>query len=98
MSEWKNEKLREITLKIADRDHFTPTYVEEGIIMVSPKDITEEEKIDFSKCKYITKEAHEHNSKKTDLKPGDLVFTRIGALLGKVCIVEPWMPEFSETV
>ena len=42
MSEWKNKKLGEVTLKITDRDHFTPTYVEEGIIMVSPKDINKE--------------------------------------------------------
>ena len=53
------------------------------------------EKISFAKCKYISLKAHLKNRKKTDLEVGDLVFTRIGAGLGKVCIVEPWMPEFS---
>jgi type I restriction enzyme S subunit len=95
MSDWKEKILGEITIKIADRDHFTPVYVDSGIIIISPKDITSDEKIDFSNCKFITKEAHDLNRKKTDLKAKDLVFTRIGALLGKVCIVEDWMPEFS---
>jgi len=97
MSEWTwiEKSLGEVTTKIADRDHFTPIYVELGVAIISPKDITLDEKIDFSDCKFITREAHELNRKKTDLKPGDLVFTRIGALLGKVCIVESWMPQFS---
>lgn len=95
MNEWNEKLIGEVTLKVSDRDYFTPAYVERGVIMISPKDITSEEKIDFSNCKYITREAHELNYKKTDLKVDDLVFTRIGALLGKVCIVEDWMPEFS---
>lgn len=95
MSELVSRYLGDVTVKIADRDHFTPTYVEAGVPMISPKDISSDEKIDFSNCKYITRDAHEHNRKKTDLRTGDLVFTRIGALLGKVCIVESWMPEFS---
>jgi type I restriction enzyme S subunit len=95
MNKWVKKSLGEVIIKVADRDHFTPIYVESGVAMISPKDISLYEKIDFSDCKYITREAHELNRKKTDLKTGDLVFTRIGALLGKVCIVESWMPEFS---
>lgn len=95
MIEWKVDELGLITKKVADRDHFTPTYVEDGIIMVSPKDFRRNDKIDFSNCKNITLEAHLKNRQKTDLEVGDLVFTRIGALLGKICIVEEWMPEFS---
>lgn len=93
--EWDVESFEKTTLKIADRDHFTPIYFESGIPIISPKDFDENDEISFSECKYISKEAHIKNSEKTDLKPGDLVFTRIGALLGKVCMVEPWMPEFS---
>ncbi len=93
--EWDVKRFEQICLKISDRDHFTPTYFETGIPIISPKDFGNHDKISFSKCKYISLEAHLHNSKKTDLKTNDLVFTRIGALLGKVCIVEDWMPEFS---
>ena len=93
--EWEVETFEETTLKIADRDHFTPIYVDSGVAIISPKDFDENEEISFSECKYITYEAHLKNAEKTDLKTGDLVFTRIGALLGKVCMVEEWMPEFS---
>lgn len=93
--EWEVETVEETTLKIADRDHFTPIYFDSGIPIISPKDFEENEEISFTKCRYISYEAHLKNSEKTDLKEGDLVFTRIGALLGKVCMVEDWMPEFS---
>lgn len=93
--EWEVKRFESITLKITDRDHFTPTYFEHGIPIISPKDFGYNDRISFAKCKYISKEAHTHNRKKTDLEIGDLVFTRIGAALGKVCIVEDWMPEFS---
>ena len=93
--EWEVEIFDDITLKVTDRDHFTPTYFEDGIPIISPKDFDSNEKISFAKCKYISLKAHFKNRKKTDLEVGDLVFTRIGAGLGKVCIVEPWMPEFS---
>lgn len=93
--EWEVEEFEKICLKVADRDHFTPTYFDQGIPIISPKDFDENHNISFEKCKYISLEAHKKNCKKTDLKAGDLVFTRIGAGLGKVAIVESWMPEFS---
>ena len=93
--EWSVDVFQDITIKIADRDHFTPKYIDHGIPIISPKDFDINEKIDFSNCMYITEEAHNKNRLKTDLTINDLVFTIIGALSGKVCIVEKWMPEFS---
>ncbi len=93
--DWSAEIFDEVTLKVTDRDHFTPTYFDDGIPIISPKDFDENEKISFAKCKYISLKAHLYNRKKTDLEVDDLVFTRIGAGLGKVCLVESWMPEFS---
>jgi type I restriction enzyme, S subunit len=93
--EWGVVKLGDVTDKIADRDHYTPKYCDYGIPMISPKDFDEEEKISFDKCVYVSLEEHQRNMKKTDLHEGDLVFTRIGALLGKVCIIGKCMPTFS---
>ncbi|MDD3401715.1 MAG: restriction endonuclease subunit S [Eubacteriales bacterium] len=93
--EWDVFTLCELTEKIADRDHSTPVYVQQGVFIVSPKDFDEDDYIDFSNCAQITREAHLINSKKTDIRPNDLIFTRIGAGLGKVCYVRPDMPEFS---
>jgi type I restriction enzyme S subunit len=93
--DWGVTSLNECAVKIADRDHYTPKYVESGIPMISPKDFDSNDNICFTKCSFVSTEEYEHNMKKTDIKPGDLVFTRIGALLGKVCIVTPEMPAFS---
>jgi type I restriction enzyme, S subunit len=94
-SNWKFDELRNITLKIADRDHTTPIYVDNGVPIISPKDFNEFDKISFEKCKYISEKDHLINSKKTDIKTNDLIFTRIGAQLGKICIVNAKKPEFS---
>lgn len=93
--EWGVVPLRLVVDKIADRDHFTPIYYDEGIPIISPKDFGELDKISFEKCKYISIDAHDKNRKKTDLGVNDIVFTRIGAGLGKAAIVTPDMPEFS---
>lgn len=93
--QWEAVRLCDVTQKITDRDHFTPTYVEDGVIMVSPKDFDEDGRIDFTNCQFISKDAHERNRRKTDITAGDLVFTRIGARLGKACLITPDMPEFS---
>ena len=72
---WAKHCLRNVTLKIADRDHFTPAYVETGVLMVSPKDFDDSGNIDFSNCQYITLDAHLRNRRKTDIASGDVVFT-----------------------
>lgn len=93
--EWDVKCMGDITLKVTDRDHYTPFYADEGVPIISPKDFGEYECISFEKCKFITQKEHERNRKKTDLETGDIVFTRIGAGLGKAAIVTEDMPEFS---
>ena len=93
--EWEYTTLEQVTEKIADRDHTTPKYVEHGVPIISPKDFDENDCISFNNCAMISLRDHLINSKKTDIKSGDLIFTRIGAGLGKVCFVDESMPTFS---
>ncbi|WP_430447810.1 MAG: restriction endonuclease subunit S [Pseudomonas piscis] len=93
--EWEMVTLGECSLKIADRDHTTPTYLEEGVLMISPTNLVADEGIDFAGGKRISRAAHEVNRKKTDLAPGDVILHRIGAGLGRVRLVAAEMPEFS---
>lgn len=95
LKDWRTVRLSEVTVKIADRDHYTPTYTTEGVIIVSPKDFDENGQIDFSNCQFVSETEHLRNRRKTDIKASDLIFTRIGARLGKACLVTPKMPEFS---
>jgi type I restriction enzyme S subunit len=93
--EWEVVELESICQKIADRDHTTPKYVPDGVFIVSPKDFNDFHEIDFSNCQRITLEAHLINRRKTNIETEDLIFTRIGAGLGKICKVTSEMPEFS---
>jgi type I restriction enzyme S subunit len=93
--EWDVNTLNEVTTKIADRDHTTPQYFEDGILMISPMAFCYDEGIDFDQCPRITESAHRQNSKKTNCTPGDLILHRIGAGLGQVRIVLDDHPDYS---
>ena len=92
---WTAVTLGECTLKISDRDHTTPVYLEDGVLMVSPTNLVDDDGIDFAGSKRISRKAHEINCKKTDLRPGDIILHRIGAGLGSVRMITADMPEFS---
>ena len=93
--EWEVKPLRDLTIKIADRDHTTPEYVDDGVIMVSPTNLFDDEGIDFAACRNIPLRDHLINRRKTDIESGDLILHRIGAGLGDVRLVTDDMPEFS---
>lgn len=93
-TEWRHSPLKDVTMKISDRDHYTPEYQADGLPMISPKDFRARDEIDFSQCARVTEREFSRSRSKTDLVPGDLVFTRIGAGLGKVCLVVDSMPQF----
>jgi len=92
---WKCKRLEEIVLKVTDRDHTTPTYVENGVIIVSSVNFINDEDINFAACKHISSSAHLQNRKKTDIRCNDIILHRIGAGLGQVRLVTQGMPEFS---
>ena len=93
--EWEVSRLVDACEKIADRDHTTPTYVSEGVRMVSPTHFIGEDEIDFKSCPLISVEAHLQNRQKTDLRVDDVIIHRIGAGLGRVRLMKQGMPEFS---
>ncbi|WP_028117808.1 restriction endonuclease subunit S [Ferrimonas senticii] len=94
---WQLAKLSKVTEKIADRDHTTPKYVDssDGVPIVSPTNLDANMRLDLTKLKYISREAHAKNCKKTDLRPGDIIFSRIGAGLGKSYLLESDFYDFS---
>ncbi len=93
--EWDIRHLATCTAKITDRDHTTPVYLHDGVLMVSPVNLYDDEGIDFDNAKRISHRAHLVNRKKTDLETGDLIIHRIGAGLGRVRLVTAQMPPFS---
>lgn len=80
--------LNEITELIADIDHKMPKSVEEGKIFLSAKDLSDNGELDFSNPKFISEEDFKHLSRKVKPKKLDIIYSRIGAKLGKARLVK----------
>lgn len=89
---WGQIELNDLCYKITDGTHHTPTYLPSGTAFISVKDINNE-KVDFSKCKYISKEQHEELIQRCHPEKDDLLVTKSGTI-GRMAIV-PEKPEFS---
>lgn len=78
-SEWDIVKLKDVCMQITDGVHETPEYQEKGIPFLSVNNI-ENEKIDFSNCKYISLEAHKELIKRCHPEKGDVLLSKVGTL------------------
>lgn len=80
-------RLDELCDTIADIDHNMPKAVDEGIPFISPKDIRDDEEICFENAKHISVADFERLSRKIKPRRNDIVYSRIGARLGKARLV-----------
>ena len=74
---WTWCRLGSILIKLSDGTHSTPKYVESGIPFISVKDVSSG-KLDFSGCKYISKEEHTELYERCNPKQGDILLTKVG--------------------
>ncbi|MBE1303371.1 hypothetical protein G4W71_04865 [Clostridium botulinum] len=79
--------LASLTTKITDGVHSKPGYTVQGVSFISVKDINKG-KLDFSKCKYISREAHENYIKRCKPEIGDILYTKVGATYGIPAVVD----------
>lgn len=83
----KNEKsLKEVTNKINDGTHKTPTYIEKGVPFISVKDIRNKQ-IFFDNCKFVSEEEHQILFKRCNPEYGDVLITKSGTI-GRTAIVK----------
>ncbi len=88
---WKWCRLQDICTLIADVDHKMPKSVpaSEGKLFLSAKDLLDDGTINYTEnVKYISKEDFERLSKKAKPTVNDIIYSRIGAALGKARVVE----------
>lgn len=85
---WQKVKLNAITLLIADIDHKMPKAVKDGVIFLSAKDLKDDGTLDFSDPKFISREDFLRLSRRILPRRGDIIYSRIGARLGKARLVE----------
>jgi type I restriction enzyme S subunit len=86
---WKIVKLSELCSAIADIDHKMPKAIEEGgYPFISAKDLLDNGTISFDDVKRISENDFKHLSRKIKPQKGDIIYSRIGAKLGKARIVD----------
>jgi type I restriction enzyme S subunit len=90
MSEWKEFKLKEVSLKITKGT--TPStlgsqFVQGGINFIKAEAVTKEGTIDTSKFHFIDEITH-HKLKRSQLEKDDILFSMAGVALGKTALVE----------
>ncbi|MFB2969553.1 restriction endonuclease subunit S [Aerosakkonema sp. BLCC-F183] len=83
---WVWVKLEDISIKITDGAHKTPTYLPSGIPFLSVKDIYDK-KIHFAKCKYISQEEHLKLIDRCNPEPFDILITKSGTI-GRTAVVK----------
>lgn len=86
---WSINRLGRLTEEINDINHEMPVAVEQGIPFISAKDLLDDGTLNFEKdIKKISEEDFIRLSKKICPKRNDIIYSRIGACLGKARIVE----------
>ena len=85
---WGWIQLQFLCEQIGDIDHKMPPAVSVGVPFLSAKDLKDSGELDFSNPKYISEKDFIRLSRKILPRRGDIVYSRIGARLGKARLVE----------
>jgi len=89
---WELKKLSDITTKITDGAHFTPTYIERGIPFLRVTDLKSKDLLS-SDIKYIPENEHTELIKRCKPEYGDILYSKNGTI-GLTRIIT-WDWEFS---
>ena len=92
-NKWKEVELGSIAVKLTDGAHNVPKELQEGLPMISARDI-QNYKIDLSSPRYISKEDFIKESKRTNVQPNDILLTIVGTI-GRCAIIPKDFPEFT---
>ncbi|MBX7244651.1 MAG: N-6 DNA methylase [Candidatus Sumerlaeaceae bacterium] len=87
--DWPISELSEVTTKITDGAHFTPTYVDSGVPFLRVTDITESN----ASKKFIPQEEHTELIKRCRPEKGDVLYSKNGTI-GIAKLID-WDWEFS---
>ncbi|WP_270396317.1 restriction endonuclease subunit S [Mediterraneibacter massiliensis] len=88
---WTWTRLQNICSLIGDIDHNMPKSVpaDEGVLFLSAKDLLDDGTINYTQnVKYISRADFERLSRKALPQKNDIIYSRIGAALGKARLVE----------
>ena len=83
---FENKKLSEVCYLITDGTHFTPTYVDKGVIFLSAKNVTKGT-VDWDRVKYVPYTLHKELQQRASPKQGDILLAKNGTT-GVAAIVD----------
>ena len=85
---WKWSRLNSICSLVADIDHKMPKATDDGVLFLSAKDLLNDGTINYTKdVKKISEEDFLRLSRKALPQKNDIIYSRIGACLGKARVV-----------
>jgi type I restriction enzyme M protein len=88
-ADWPLIELSDVSTKITDGAHFTPTYIDDGVPFLRVTDITESN----TSKKFIPREEHEELIKRCRPEKGDILYSKNGTI-GIAKLID-WEWEFS---
>lgn len=89
-SGWAWATISDITFKVTDGSHNPPSRQNNGIPMLSAKNITDND-VDFNKdIRYISEESYKYENERTNIESGDVLLTIVGSI-GRVAIVPEYL-------
>jgi type I restriction enzyme, S subunit len=77
--DWDVEKLENLTTKIIDGTHHTPTYTDSGITFLRVTDVQTKE-INLEKVKFVSEKEHEQLIKRCNPEVGDILYSKNGTI------------------
>ena len=90
---WVAVTLEDIVTKLVDGSHNPPKKQTSGLPMASAKNIRDGD-IDLTDVRLITAEAFEQENSRTQVLPGDILLTIVGAI-GRTAVVHDNLPKFT---
>ncbi len=85
---WPIDRLGNLCRDISDIDHKMPKAAEKGIPFISAKDLQDNGTISFDDVKMISETDFHNLARKGVPERGDIIYSRIGAKLGKARVVK----------
>ncbi|MEO0969986.1 MAG: restriction endonuclease subunit S [Cyanobacteria bacterium J06639_18] len=85
--DWVWSNVGECSILVTDGVHKTPTYLEEGIPFISVNNITDDGKLTFEGCKFISTTDHFEFTKRCRPEQKDILLSKVGTV-GRVTVIE----------
>jgi len=91
---WSVARMHELTSKIVDGVHHTPTYTDVGVPFVTVENLTRGGGISLTPCRYVSARAHAEYKRRAEPRAGDVLVSKDGTL-GVARLVPEAFPEVS---